>query len=307
MSMLGRKTNWNRFSREVIVYHSQPFYPTEFELFLTGYWQGQELQDEVNYQGKIWHGQVMPLMDVSGAAVGHLILWYDHTESHRLLVNLIKKVVISTLVLFLALFIYFWAILRQTDKVILSQHTRLLSTHSDLEKAHFEMEKLALTDDLTGLANRRFALQALERLWLESDNNTVPLGCLLIDVDGFKAVNDGYGHDSGDNVLCELAKHLNYTVRTDDLVCRLGGDEFLIICPNTDQEGLRNIANQIHTQIAKLTVPVSGGTWYGSISIGAAVKTISMQNMEDLIKAADNGVYAAKKSGKNCIRFAHGL
>ena len=185
----------------------------------------------------------MPLSNVSGVAVGHLILWYDHTEYHSFLVDLIRKVIIGSLTLLIGLFIYLSTVLRQMGKVILNQHISLLDSHSDLEKAHFKMEKLASTDVLTGLSNRRFALQALDRLWIESDDNTLPLGCLLIGADKFKEVNDNYGHDSGDNVLCELVKHLNYAIHTDDLVCRLGGDKFLIICPNTDKGGLKNIAN----------------------------------------------------------------
>ena len=75
-------------------------------------------------------------------------------------------------------------------------------------------------------------------------------------------------------------------------------DEFLIICPNTNHEGLLNIANQGHTQISDLIVPVSGGAWQGSISVGAAVKTRTMQGPGDLLKAADKGVYMAKNAGK---------
>jgi diguanylate cyclase (GGDEF)-like protein len=305
MSMLGRKASWFHFSPEVMVYQSQPSYPAEFETLLKSYFQGQELPSEVKYQGKIWHGQIASLSDVSGTAVGHLILWYDHTDHHNFLINLTKKVVIVTLVLLVVLFLYLWVVLRQTDKVILNQHLKLLHIHSDLEEAHSKMEKLASTDVLTGLANRRFALQALERLWAEANDNSVPLGCLLIDADGFKKVNDNYGHDAGDRVLCELAKQLNYAVRTDDIVCRLGGDEFLIICPGTNKEGLEHIANQIHSQIANLTITVSDGAWHFSVSIGAAVKKPTMKTMEALIKAADNGVYAAKKAGKNCVRFAY--
>jgi len=76
------------------------------------------------------------------------------------------------------------------------------------------------------------------------------------------------------------------------------GDEFLIICPNTNHEGLLNIANQGHTQISDLIVPVSGGAWQGSISVGAVVKTRIMQGPGDLLKAADKGVYMAKNAGK---------
>ncbi len=86
-------------------------------------------------------------------------------------------------------------------------------------------------------------------------------------------------------------------------MCRLGGDEFFIICPDTNEEGAMNIASIIHAKISQLTVKVADGVWHGSISIGVAVKTDSMKNLEELIKAADLGVYAAKSAGKNCVRI----
>jgi len=172
-----------------------------------------------------------------------------------------------------------------------------------LSKANQKLGELALTDVLTGLSNRRYAMQNLKRLWGESIENNFPLACMMIDADGFKKVNDSYGHDAGDVVLCQLATELKDIVRTDDIVCRLGGDEFFIICPDTNEEGAMNIANIVHAKISQMTVKVADGVWHGSISIGVAVKTDSMKNLEELIKAADLGVYAAKSAGKNCVRI----
>ena len=174
-------------------------------------------------------------------------------------------------------------------------------TH-DLFTANQKLEELATTDVLTGLANRRFALQALEQLWNLEEEHPDNLSCMLIDADHFKEINDTYGHDAGDIVLRELATNLKEAVRTDDIVCRLGGDEFFIICPRTDREGLLHIAKQMQTHIAGLKIQVPGGVWNGSISVGIAVKTSAMKKAEDLIKAADNGVYAAKDAGKNCVK-----
>ncbi|MEA3544226.1 MAG: diguanylate cyclase [Thermodesulfobacteriota bacterium] len=179
----------------------------------------------------------------------------------------------------------------------------LLKKTLALSQANQQLGKLALTDVLTGLSNRRYAMQILEQLWDELLENSKPLACLMIDADGLKKINDSYGHDAGDIMLCALAKELQYAVRTDDIVCRLGGDEFLIICPNTDEEGAINIANMTHAKISELIVNVDGGVWQGSVSIGVAVKTGSMQNFEELITAADRGVYAAKEAGKNCVKM----
>jgi diguanylate cyclase (GGDEF)-like protein/hemerythrin-like metal-binding protein len=186
--------------------------------------------------------------------------------------------------------------LNQTLEVRVAERTM------DLSEANRKLGELALTDVLTGLSNRRHALQLLEGLWEESEKKSLPLACMLIDADGFKQINDTYGHDAGDEVLREIAKQLKYVVRNDDLVCRLGGDEFLIICPKTNLVGALNVADQTQGKIAELTVQAGDGCWPGSISVGVAEKTVSMQRPEDLLKAADLGVYAAKNAGRNCVK-----
>ena len=191
---------------------------------------------------------------------------------------------------------------RQLAELNQTLESRVEQRTQALFDANQKLEELATTDALTGLANRRFAMQVLERLWNQEKKKTKELSCMLIDADHFKEVNDTCGHDAGDIVLCELARHLQHAVRTDDIVCRLGGDEFLIICPETDRKGLHNIAKQMHAHIAELIIQVPGGTWKGSISVGIAVKTDAMKKPEELVKAADNGVYAAKKAGKNCVQ-----
>lgn len=180
----------------------------------------------------------------------------------------------------------------------------LLRKQLTLSEANQRLGILAMTDVLTGLSNRRHAMQILERLWVESIEKKTPVACMLVDADGFKEINDRFGHDAGDLVLRELAKQLQYAVRTDDIVCRLGGDEFLIICPNTNEEGCLHIANLTHAEIEALTVSVPGGVWRGSISVGVGAKTDSMKNLEELVRAADRGVYVAKAAGKNCVRIA---
>ncbi len=172
----------------------------------------------------------------------------------------------------------------------------------ELEDANRQLQKIATTDVLTGLPNRRYAMDTLERLWRESEDGKQALSCLLIDADGFKHINDTYGHDAGDKVLQELSRLLTYVVRTDDYVCRLGGDEFLVLCPRTNGAGALQLAHQLHDKVNKLIVHVSGGYWHGSISVGMATRSLNMAGPDALIKAADNAVYQAKKAGKNCVR-----
>jgi diguanylate cyclase (GGDEF)-like protein len=91
-------------------------------------------------------------------------------------------------------------------------------------------------------------------------------------------------------------------VHSDDIVCRLGGDEFLVICPQTSLKGAQHIAEQTRTKVSALKVFAGSGFWYGSVSIGVAVRDDTMKKADDLLKAADKAVYIAKNDGKNCVR-----
>jgi hemerythrin len=188
------------------------------------------------------------------------------------------------------------ATLNQNLEKIVEERTR------ELVKANADLEILAMTDVLTELPNRRHALRQLQELWKEARQSNGHLSCMLVDADGFKAINDTYGHDAGDAVLWRLARELCHSVRSDDIVCRLGGDEFVIICPFTPLEGALHIAELTRAKIGALRVPAGEGVWHGSISVGVAAITGDFTSVDDLIKAADEGVYMAKKAGRNCVR-----
>jgi len=174
-----------------------------------------------------------------------------------------------------------------------------------LTEANQRLEDLANTDPLTSLPNRRHAMRSLAAAWDAAVREQKELTCMMVDADGFKAINDAHGHDAGDAVLRALATRLRHAVRTDDLVCRLGGDEFLIICAATGLEGGLILGEKIRSEVASLRVPVGAGHWAGSVSVGVAVRTSAMRGLEDLMKAADQGVYRAKASGRNCVASVH--
>lgn len=192
---------------------------------------------------------------------------------------------------------------RNRELLLLNQtlESRVEERTKELAAANQRLQEIALTDVLTGLPNRRFAMRRLEQAWEESMQAGSPLACMMIDADGFKQVNDNHGHDAGDEVLRQLSRNLRYVVRNDDIVCRLGGDEFLVICPSTPLEGAHQLAQKLCREVADMRVRVGSGEWSGSISIGVAVRKAGMSNYEALIKAADEGVYVAKKNGRSCV------
>lgn len=189
----------------------------------------------------------------------------------------------------------------QLLKLNQSLEDRVEERTQQLLRANRELEQLSLTDSLTKLPNRRYAMKQLDSYWHESTELSLPLVCIMIDADHFKYVNDTYGHDAGDVVLQELSLALKYAFRSDDVVCRLGGDEFLAICPQTDLTGGLHIAELTRQEVERLHIVAGEGIWHGSISIGVAQRTHDMKSYNDLIKAADESVYLAKKAGKNRV------
>ncbi len=174
----------------------------------------------------------------------------------------------------------------------------------ELRDANAHLEELALTDGLTELPNRRHAIRRLADLWAEASRERTSLVCMMIDADRFKEVNDSGGHDAGDKVLRELARTLAHTVRNTDVVCRLGGDEFLIICPNTDLEGGHRVAEQARRAVRELRVAAGDRFWEGSISVGLAVRSDAMVHPDELLRAADRAVYEAKRNGRDRVFLA---
>ena len=193
----------------------------------------------------------------------------------------------------------------ERNKALLELNQRLEDmveerTHQ-LLKANKQLEELSLTDSLTQLPNRRCAMRQLRHFWQLAEEKQEPLVAIMIDVDHFKEVNDSAGHDAGDLVLQEIATMLKDHFRNDDVVCRLGGDEFFVICPNTDQAGGLNIAQKVQQNIAEVQLDLGKAFWRGSISVGIAERNDEMSSFHDLIKLADNAVYQAKSSGRNRV------
>jgi diguanylate cyclase (GGDEF)-like protein len=165
------------------------------------------------------------------------------------------------------------------------------------------LREAAMTDPLTGLPNRRQALAHLETEWASSDRTELPLACLMVDVDHFKRFNDAHGHDAGDSVLRETANVIRGTARASDLACRYGGEEFILVCTNTDADAAKKLGERLRLAIESYTREESAEHVL-TVSVGAAVRTQSMSYPTDLVSAADRALLFAKRAGRNRVCFA---
>jgi two-component system cell cycle response regulator len=163
--------------------------------------------------------------------------------------------------------------------------------------------ELAVTDQLTGLHNRRYMTGQLGALVARAIRGGEPVGALLIDIDHFKKINDNFGHDVGDEVLREFAVRLASNVRAIDLPCRYGGEEFVVIMPDTPLAAAERIAERIRLHVAGSAFRVLGGKEQlnVTISIGVAATLGEEDSPEALLKRADAAVYEAKSLGRNKV------
>ncbi len=163
--------------------------------------------------------------------------------------------------------------------------------------------ELAVTDQLTGLHNRRYMVGQLEALVSRAVKGGAPVACLMLDIDHFKKINDSFGHDIGDEVLREFAVRLATNVRAIDLPCRYGGEEFVVLMPDTQVADAERIADRIRRHVGGLPFRVDGGSELLTVTISVGVAgTIGETDSPDaLIKRADEALYEAKAAGRNRV------
>jgi diguanylate cyclase (GGDEF)-like protein len=174
---------------------------------------------------------------------------------------------------------------------------------------HETVERQAVTDELTGLFNRRRFQEAMATEVERSKRFGQPVGLVLLDLDDFKTVNDTYGHQQGDLVLREVARVLRETSREIDEPARYGGEELAVVLPGTDLGGAYNLAERVRAGIEELALPVLDGEGALRVTASFGVATLpgSADDMRGLIAAADEALYRAKRAGKNRTVRADGL
>ena len=176
--------------------------------------------------------------------------------------------------------------------------------NAELALANRRLNVMANTDELTGLSNRRYALQRLKQEWEAAVRYNRPLSVIMLDLDHFKSINDTSGHEAGDEVLMHTASLMQAGARATDVVCRFGGEEFLIIATNTDGKTALLLAERIRSSIRKLQPKDIALSKPITVSIGVAGSIGQKTNWDELIRLADQALYSAKADGRNKSRLA---
>lgn len=170
----------------------------------------------------------------------------------------------------------------------------------DLALAKRRFAALAITDPLTGLYNRRYATSRLETEWSTFTRHGRSFGVVSLDLDKFKEINDNFGHDAGDKVLQHFASILQQSIRSEDIACRMGGEEFIVISPNTDLTTIKSLCERIRNRVEKQQPQDVISKRPITVSIGAAISDLAIDaNFNDTIKRSDVALYEAKSTGRN--------
>jgi diguanylate cyclase (GGDEF)-like protein len=173
---------------------------------------------------------------------------------------------------------------------------------SELSLLTRRLESSSTVDDLTGLPNRRYALSRLEEEWRAAERLCTPLSVIMVDVDHFKRINDVLGHSQGDSVLQEIGMTMLARVRRADVICRMGGEEFLVINVDSDLAGAMQCAERLRNSVERHRIPGGDPQSTITISLGVATRIPTMSSCAELLKAADAALYEAKAAGRNAVR-----
>lgn len=172
--------------------------------------------------------------------------------------------------------------------------------NKSLSDAYERLEIIATTDPLTKLFNRREITKKLEEEQIRFERNNHPFSIIIADIDFFKKVNDNYGHAYGDFILKSVSHILKNTARKQDSVSRWGGEEFLLLLPETDAAGAASLAEKLRSKIANIAF--DDGSFQITITLTFGINVYDrVQNMDSLISAADSALYEGKQKGRNCV------
>jgi len=190
---------------------------------------------------------------------------------------------------------------RQTEDELKAANERLLAQVEEIQRLQADLRDQAIRDPLTGLYNRRYLSDTLDRELARAAREHYPVSLAIIDCDGFKQVNDTHGHLAGDLVLKQLGRLLGRQTRASDLVCRVGGDEFLWVFPNLAASVAAERAEQCRRAFEESAVPFGPAAVRATVSIGIATFPDCGATSRELLMAADRALYLAKSQGRNRV------
>ncbi|OMH29527.1 hypothetical protein BGP75_19710 [Motiliproteus sp. MSK22-1] len=170
-----------------------------------------------------------------------------------------------------------------------------------LRKANANLQQLANRDSLTDVFNRRRFMELANSSYALSRRSSTPLSLIMLDVDHFKQINDSYGHDSGDITLIELVAVCNDVLREVDVLGRIGGEEFAILLPDTEQHGAYSVAERLRKKIADISISYEDQQFGITVSMGIAELGEEGDTVHHLMKRADDALYQAKREGRNSV------
>jgi diguanylate cyclase (GGDEF)-like protein len=194
--------------------------------------------------------------------------------------------------------------LTRADLPIMSIFAKQIGVSLERARLFQEVQSLALTDPLTGLQNRRSLFELGRVEFARAQRMKRPFCCMMLDLDHFKQVNDEYGHLVGDQVLQEFAKRCNASVREVDLVGRYGGEELIILLPETDRETSLQVAERLRNSVAAAPIRVFDKEIIVTVSMGVASQDENTTDLETLIARADQAMYIAKHKGRDRVAMS---
>lgn len=187
------------------------------------------------------------------------------------------------------------------QRELIARQYELHKVNAEMTSLNRRLERLASTDELTGIANRRHLLEQFARAWSLAQRHDAPLTCVLFDIDHFKPVNDTHGHAVGDRVLTDVATVCRGLLRQHDVLGRIGGEEFCVLCPATDIHGAAQVAERIRRAIAAHVTRTAAAAVHVTVSLGAAARGARHHSFEALMADADAMLYCAKRGGRNQV------
>lgn len=188
---------------------------------------------------------------------------------------------------------------QMTAEEITTQRFLAIQAEALIEK--YELGRLAVTDSLTGIHNRRYFNERAREAVSASARTGAPLSVIVFDIDDFKRVNDNHGHSVGDHALITIAKCVQDQIRKPDIISRVGGEEFHVLLPDTGVQGAQHLANRLREAVHKATIQAGDTTIRMTCSFGIAYKESADTHIDSILQRADAAMYAAKRDGKNRV------